>query len=139
MPAKVESVPTSKTVLAAAVVRCKVYHQSSHPADLGHVRNPKDRDGKKPRCPGWADDPVVQERLLKEALVDPAGDENMFGFPTRIWNAVAGMYFVGVSTNESTPAYNCYPSVPATDLVDNLRMRAERSLEEFLAQDSKAQ
>ncbi len=124
---------TTTTIPVAAVVKCKVYHRASHPADLGHVRDPKGRDGKKSRCPGWADDPTVQERLLKDALIDPEGGTNMFGFPTRIWNAVAGMYFVGVSTNEQTPAYNCYPSVPATEIVDDLIARAERSLEEFLA------
>ena len=122
------------TLPVAAVVRCKVYHRASHPADPGEVRDPKGRDGKKSRCPGWADDQTIQERLLREALVDPEGGTDVFGFPKRLWNAVAGMYFVGVSTNEQTPAYNCYPSVPATELVEELRLRAERSLGELLAE-----
>ncbi|MCK5801163.1 MAG: hypothetical protein KAI47_28440 [Deltaproteobacteria bacterium] len=56
----------------------------------------------------------------------------MYGYPKRVWNAVAGQVFVGVATNESVPGYNCYPEVPATSIVDVLQARADRTLEELL-------
>ena len=53
------------------------------------------------------------------------------GHPRRLWNAVNNHYFVGVSTNEQQPSYNCYPEVPTT-LLEDLARRAARSLEDVL-------
>jgi hypothetical protein len=75
----------------------------------------------------------LRDRLLAEALEDPDGGVDSKGRPKRLWNALDGWYFVGVSTNEPTPAYNCYPEVPATGLLEELVKRAERTVEEFSA------
>lgn len=77
--------------------------------------------------------PALHETLLRDALVDPDGGQDWKGRPKRLWNAVAGWTFVAVSTSEAEPAYNCYPDVPATALLDELTARAERSLEELAA------
>lgn len=69
---------------------------------------------------------------MTTALPDPDGGTDSFGRPKRVWNAVAGATFVGVSTNEQDPAYNCYPEVPATALAHELAERAERSVEDIL-------
>lgn len=69
---------------------------------------------------------------MADALVEDATDIDSFGHPRRVWNAVEGMFFVGVSTNQQAPIYNCYREVPATHLVDQLAIRAERSLGELL-------
>jgi hypothetical protein len=53
------------------------------------------------------------------------------GRPKRLWNAVNGWYFVAVSTNEPSAAYNCYPEEPSAHL-DELAARAERSVADVL-------
>jgi len=110
-------------------IRCKPYHRALRGGDAGGVRNRADR---KSRCPGWADDDVLRRRLLDGALEDPEGGKDSFGRPCRIWNAVAGQVFLGKSTNEQDPAYNCYPEVPATSLAEELARRAERSVDDLL-------
>lgn len=55
----------------------------------------------------------------------------MFGHPKRVWNAIGGWYFVGVSTNQSTVTYNCYPEEPATELIDELSARSARAPEDL--------
>lgn len=111
-------------------IRCKGYHRPMRSTDGGSLRTHADR---KSGCPGWAVDPTLQARLLATALEDPDGGADSFGRPKRIWNAVAGQTFVGVSTNEQDPAYNCYPEVPATALADELALRADSTVEAFLA------
>ena len=115
-----------------AAVRCKPYHQPQGPSDPGVTR---DRTGhtKKSRCPSWAVDAKLQSVLMREALRDPEAGTDSFGRPKRLWNAVAQCYFVAVSTNETQPAYNCYPDVPATSLFPELTLRAERTLEELMS------
>ncbi|MDI7267317.1 MAG: hypothetical protein QME96_04935 [Myxococcota bacterium] len=75
----------------------------------------------------------MRGKLLAEALEEPEGGVDSRGWPKRLWNALDGWYFVGVSTNEPKPAYNCYPEVPATSLLEELAKRAERTVEEFSA------
>ena len=111
-------------------IRCKGYHRVLRRADPGAVRGRADR---KSGCPGWASDQILQGRLESTALVDPDAGTDSFGRPRRIWNAVAGTVFVGNSTNEQDPHYNCYPEVPATALAEELARRAERSVEQFLS------
>jgi hypothetical protein len=110
-----------------SAVRCKRYHRPRDKDDTGLQRTTAD---KKSRCPAWLGSAPIRQRLLDEALVDPLGGEDTFGRPKRLWNAVSGWYFVGVSTNENTPAYNCYPEEPAA-LLDQLDARAARTLEDL--------
>jgi hypothetical protein len=86
-----------------------------------------DKSGhRKSRCPGWIH--PFRDALLADALPDPDGATDSFGNPKRVWNAVEGWYFIGVSTNQKIPTYNCYPEDPATDLVEKLVVRAARQL-----------
>ncbi len=110
-------------------LRCKKYHESRGKADEGRLRTVRE---KKSRCPGWAKDERLRRVLLADAVEEPEVARDMFGNPKRIWNAVADWTFVGVSTNEQEPSYNCYPEVPATSLIDELAARAERSVEQLL-------
>jgi len=112
------------------VVRCKRYHEPRGTRDAGLLRGTGDA---KSRCPGWLVDATLQRKLLDEAIVDPEGGMDSRGRPKRLWNALDGWYFVGVSTNEPEPAYNCYPEVPATVLLEELSRRAERTVEELAA------
>lgn len=64
----------------------------------------------------------------------------MHGNPRRLWNAVNGETFVGVSANLAEPTYNCYPAAPASAAVRNaLVPRARVGLDEFLARDSETE
>jgi len=75
----------------------------------------------------------LRQALLQEAIIDPQGGLDFRGRPKLVWNAIAGWIFVGRPTNEPDLAYDCYPEVPATELVDELERRAERTVESFLA------
>jgi hypothetical protein len=110
------------------VLRCKSYHEVLRRDDPGLQRSAGDR---KSRCPGWLGDATLRRRLLAEALVDPEGGEDMHGRPKRLWNALGGWYFVGVSTNEQESAYNCYPEEPSA-LLPELEVRADRSVEDIV-------
>jgi hypothetical protein len=109
-------------------IRCKPKHHALTKAEPGNTRTKVDV---RSRCPGWAV-ADVQNRLMEEALVDPLGGSDSYGRPRKLWNAVGGFVFLGVSSNEPVPAYNCYPSEPLTELVDTLRLRAERTVEALL-------
>jgi len=108
-------------------VRCKRYHQPTS----GNRPRRLSRHAKS-RCPPWAADDLLQQRLITEAIPDPRAAEDVFGRPKRLWNAVAGTVFVGVSTSEQEPAYNCYPEVPLSELRSLLSQRAERTIEQFM-------
>jgi hypothetical protein len=112
---------------ATPLVRCKPRHEALSKNDPPHVRTVDVRS----RCPGWAST-AVQHALITESLIDPDGGTDSFGRPRKRWSAVAGVVFIGVSSNESQPAYNCYPSEPLTGLVDKLEARAERTLDQLL-------
>lgn len=112
-------------------VRCKPRHKWTHPHDLGELRSPDGQD-QKSRCPGWIADASLQARLMADALVEDDVPLDRHGRPKRLWNAIGGMVFIGVSTQENAPAYNCYPEYPATDLVEELELRKMRSVEEFM-------
>jgi hypothetical protein len=114
-------------------IRCKVNHRARGAHAPGVLRSSADR---KSRCPGWASDEALQRRLLDEALDDPDGGVDSFGRPKRKWNAVGGVVFLAVSTNEEQPHYNCYPECPATTLADELERRAQRSKDELLEEAS---
>lgn len=112
------------------LLECKVYHKTKATAKVGSLRN---RNENKSRCPDWADDPKLQAILLKEALIDSGGSLDWKGRPKRIWNAVAGQIFVGVSCNTEEPRYNCYPEHPPDGkLIKQLKQRAERNLSDVL-------
>jgi hypothetical protein len=108
------------------IIRCKPYHRprsSTAPGNLSRFA--------KSRCPDWAADSDLQQRLIDEALAEPEGPMDRLGRPKRIWNALAGWCFVGVSTNEQEPAYNCYPSQPSTALHEELARRRQRTIDMF--------
>jgi hypothetical protein len=105
-------------------VFCKKYHDDHGAADAGQLRGAAGKS----RCPGWARPDILRQRLIDEALVDPDGGTDSYGRPRRLWTAVNGVFFVGVSTNENVPRYNCYPDVPASALVEELAARAQRSV-----------
>jgi len=111
------------------LVRCKDYHRPRARTDPGTLAV---LPARKSRCPGWAADEILQRLLIEGALPDPHGAADIHGRPKRVWNAVAGTVFVGVSTNEQDEAYNCYPEVPATSLHSVLAKRAERTIAELM-------
>ncbi|MFN9871543.1 MAG: hypothetical protein ACK55E_08915 [Cyanobacteriota bacterium] len=113
-----------------AVVHCKPYHRPLKGSTPGNLRTNADR---KSTCPGWLSDELLRQKLLDEALDDPKGETDFLGRPKKKWNAINGVYLIGVSTNEPEAKYNCYPEVPSC-LLDELSRRAGRSLEDFINQ-----
>lgn len=73
--------------------------------------------------------------MLTDALVEPESGLDSHGHPFRLWNAVNGVYFVGVSCNLADESYNCYPEVPATSLLDDLEQLAERSVHDIVGEE----
>lgn len=111
-------------------VICKPYHKTKATAKAGSLRKKWEQ---KSRCPQWADDPVLRQALLDEALVDPSGGSDMHGRPRRLWNAIQGWCFVGRSCNTQEPQYDCYPEdFPSGRDYEELTQRAERQVREFL-------
>lgn len=113
-----------------AVVHCKPYHRALKLSATGNLRGNADR---KSECPGWLGNEQLRQKLLNEALDDPKGETDFLGRPKKKWNAINGVYLIGVSTNEPDPKYNCYPEHP-TCLLDELSRRVGRSLEEYVNQ-----
>jgi hypothetical protein len=73
-------------------------------------------------------DQELQKRLIEEALEDTKGATDSMGRPKRLWNALEGRIFVGVSCNLAEPVYNCYQDAPPDGgLFDELQRRAERT------------
>jgi hypothetical protein len=108
-------------------IYCKPYHRPKTGEAEAQRRRPDDL---KSICPGWAS--TVQRRLLDEALVDEEAGTDVHGHLRRLWNAVNGEVFVGVSANLAEPAYNCYPAPPASEtLRKQLEERRRLSLDEF--------
>jgi hypothetical protein len=78
-------------------------------------------------------DRALQQALIDDAIEDPAGALDMNGRPKRLWNAIDGCCFVGVSCNLEDPQYNCYPEMPPGGrLFHELEGRAERTRDELL-------
>ena len=125
--------PKGDQVPEAAVIRCKPKHKALKKSTPGILRSAGDL---RSRCPGWASQ-TLQDKLLNEALVDPDGGTDCNGRPRKLWNAVNGTTFVGVSSSEPEPAYNCYPEVAATGLADELYQRSRRSIEDLLTADDR--
>ncbi len=111
-----------------AQVHCKPYHRSLKSTDPGTLRTNADR---KSQCPGWLSDENLRLKLLEKALPDPKGDLDCYGRVKRYWNAINGVYLIGVSTNEQLPRYNCYPEQPVC-LLDELSSRARRTIEDVM-------
>jgi hypothetical protein len=110
-----------------AIVHCKPYHRTLTGSDPGRLRSHTDR---KSQCPGWLGDERLRQRLLDEALPDPRGEQDFLARPKKLWNAINGVYLIGISTNETELKYNCYPEQP-TCLLEELSRRAARNLDEF--------
>ena len=113
---------------SGAEIRCKPKHRALKKDTPALVRGAGDL---RSRCPGWAS-AELQQRLLAEALVDPDGVTDLNGRPKRLWNAVNGTTFVGVSSSETIAAYNCYPEVAATALANELYLRSKRSIADVM-------
>lgn len=110
---------------------CKDYHQAKTASESGSLRG---KYQAKSTCPAWASDPLIQEALLQEALLDTGNAKDALGRPKKIWNALENFVFVGVSCNLRTPTYNCYPEKPPDGrLLRELERRASRTLVGFLA------
>ena len=110
-----------------ALVHCKPYHRPLTGSAPASLRSNADR---KSQCPGWLSDEQLRQRLLNEALPDPRGEQDFLARPKKVWNAINGVYLIGVSTNETELKYNCYPERP-THLLEELNRRADRSLDDF--------
>jgi hypothetical protein len=107
--------------------------QAQAPRAQIRLRWPPSRTSGRPlSVPRWVTE-ALQQKLLDDALVEPGNDLDSFDRPRRVWNAVNQWVFVGVSSNEQVPAYNCYPEIPATLLVDELARRAARSIDDVLS------
>ena len=66
--------------------------------------------------------------------MDTSGDTDWMGRPKKLWNAVEGYVFIGVSANLQTPHYNCYPERPPDGkLLKQLESRAERTRDDLLS------
>jgi hypothetical protein len=108
-------------------IYCKPYHKPKTGRAEAQRRTPDDL---KSTCPGWARS--VERRLLDEALVDEEAGTDVHGHPRKLWNAVNGEVFVGVSTNLAEPTYNCYPAPPTSEtLRKQLEERRRLSLDAF--------
>ncbi len=110
-----------------ALVHCKPYHRTLKATDPGRLRSSTDR---KSLCPGWLADTQLRQHLLDEALPDPDEEKDFLNRLKRVWNAIADVYLIGVSTNEQELKYNCYPEQP-TCLLEELSQRARRSVEDL--------
>jgi hypothetical protein len=86
------------------LVHCKDYHRSKTRRGYASVRGDRDR---KSICPSWAMDKRLQTALIRTAILDSGGAFDVNGRPKRLWNAVGGVFFVGVSCNVETALYNC--------------------------------
>jgi hypothetical protein len=112
------------------LVHCKDYHRSKTRHRPGIVRHPRQR---KSVCPSWAMDERLQIALIRCALLDSGGACDLYGRPKRLWNAVSGVFFVGVSCNVETSLYNCYPETPPDGKhFGELLARAKRTPEEAI-------
>jgi hypothetical protein len=111
-------------------VHCKEYHRAKTRRTPGSLRDDYDR---KSTCPPWASDRQLQQALIDGALEDSGGLTDYLGRPKKLWNAVEGVVFVGVSCNLQEPRYNCYPEIPPDGkLLGELQRRAERTRTELL-------
>jgi len=107
-------------------LQCKCYHLEKKSMAGGKVRSAAQ---KKSRCPVWARDETLRQKLLDEALVDTSGAKDVWGNPRTLWNAINGKVFVGVSCNLPIPTYNCYPTEPPDGkLYKEIRLRKAREL-----------
>jgi hypothetical protein len=114
----------------ARSVFCKPYH---FPRTGGTAGRPRNAHQRKSTCPPWAADEELQRALINEALDDPGGALDLHRRAKRVWNAIEGCYFVGVSCNVAEPLYNCYPEdPPGGKLFHELQRRAERTRDEVL-------
>jgi hypothetical protein len=84
-------------------------------------------------CPSWAANLDFQRFLIDDALEDSGESKDAFGRPKKLWNAVEGVVFIGISCNLQEPLYNCYPETPPPGkLFAVLQRRAERTRDEVL-------
>lgn len=111
-------------------VHCKDYHRAKTAGARGSLASSYQR---KSHCPSWAQDLALQQALINEALEDSGGALDSLGRPKRLWNAVEGYIFIGVSCNLSETRYNCYPERPPDGkLFSELQRRADRTRDEVL-------
>ncbi|MCC7492682.1 MAG: hypothetical protein IT204_10060 [Fimbriimonadaceae bacterium] len=73
----------------------------------------------------------MQAALLAEAIPIPEAGLDSHGHERKLVNAVNGVYFLEVSTNEAAPAYNCYCARPPETLRAALEQKAGRALDDL--------
>jgi hypothetical protein len=95
-----DGVDESKNESPARTVHCKDYHRPKTGRNPGSLRNQYQR---KSTCPSWAMDQDLQRRLIQEALEDTARASDSLGRPNKLWNAVEGRNYVGVSCKLADP------------------------------------
>lgn len=111
-------------------VNCRLFHDPRGAGNPGRIRSHYDR---KSICPSWAADSVLQQTLLDEALEDTRGHVDCFGRPRRLWNAVEGVVFTGLSNNTRESSYDCFREVPPDGkLFRELQRRSERTRNDVL-------
>ncbi len=111
-------------------VFCKEYHAATKAGQRGKVSD------RKSRCPSWAADQTIQQKLIDHALEEPNGPADAYGRAKNLWNAVEQIIFVGTSCNMEEPFYNCYPEDPPNGrLYRELLRRANRSLADLDSED----
>jgi hypothetical protein len=112
------------------IVQSKDYHRPKTAGNTGKLRDAYQR---KSTCPSWASDLTLRDALINDALPDPSGAKDSLGRVKKLWNAVDGWYFVGVSCNLQEERYNCYPEYPPDGkLIGDLNRRADRTVESVL-------
>lgn len=122
--------PANDRVGQDRIVSCKDYHRPKVPTNPGILRGQHQR---KSTSPSWASDPQLQQALIADALTDSGGAKDSLGRPKKLWNAVEGLIFIGVSCNLQTPQYNCYPERPPDGKhFAELQRRAERTRDQIL-------
>ena len=113
------------------IVYCKDYHRPKTRGKGAKIRSDHQR---KSVCPSWAMNQRLQVALIRCGLEDSRGQLDLYGRPKRLWNAVGGIFFVGVSCNDETRSlYNCYPETPPDGKhLSELFARAKRTPEEAI-------
>ena len=124
-----QEIPEDPPVPPRRSVHCKDYHRAKTAGTSGSIRVRQDR---KSTCPSWATDRQVQQALIDDVLRF-RGCDGLSWPSKKLWNAVEGFVFIGVSCNLQEPRYNCYPeSPPDGKLLGELQQRAERTRNELL-------
>ena len=111
------------------VVFCKNYHKGRVWLPDG---KPRSQTSEKSRCPVWAEKEVVQRVLIESAVFSENGGKDCQGRPKKIWNAVNGCIFVGISNQVPEPVYNCMiADFPESNVREKVLELARRAIDDI--------